>query len=258
MDGPRATPGTAAVVRRLRRALGALGLVLLGGTLGYLILGFGLLDAVYQTVTTVTTVGFREVQPLNRTGQAFTITLILVGVGTSLYTLGVLFEAMVEGHLTQHLEERRMAREISRLSGHVIVCGWGRVGHACADALVADGTAVVIVDRDAERLADAEHPVIQGDISDDAVLAEAGVTRARALVAALDTDADNVYVTLSARALRPDLVIIARARSGESVAKLHRAGADHVVNPQLIGGRRMAAFAADARAGVRAASIDPE
>ncbi len=234
---------TAAVVRRLRRALAALGLVLVGGSLGYLLLGFAPLDAVYQTVTTVTTVGFREVHPLTSTGKAFTIGVILVGVGTSLYTLGVLFEAMVEGHLTQHLEERRMAREITRMSGHVIVCGWGRVGHACADGLTSDGAAVVIVDRNADRLAATENPAVVGDVSDDAVLGEAGIARAQALVAALDTDADNVYVTLSARALRPDLVIIARARSEDSVAKLYRAGADHVVNPQLIGGRQMAAYA---------------
>lgn len=233
----------AAVIRRAWRALIALALVLLGGWLGYLQLGFTPLDAIYQTVTTVTTVGFREVQPLTSTGKAFTIVLILVGVGTALYALGVLFGAMVEGHLTRHLEGRRMTRQITRMSGHVIICGWGRVGRACADRLTTDGAAVVIVDHDAERLAGAHYPTVLGDISDDAVLHEAGVARARALVAALDTDADNVYVTLSARALRPDMVIVARARSEESVPKLRRAGADHVVNPQLIGGLRMAAHA---------------
>lgn len=233
----------AAVIRRARRALAGLALVLAGGWVGYLLLGFPPLDALYQTVTTVTTVGFREVRPLTATGKTFTIGLILIGVGTALYTLGVLFEAMVEGHVTRHLEGRRMTRHIEKLNGHVIICGWGRVGRACADRLNTDGAAVVIVDHDTERLASAPYPTVLGDISDDAVLREAGVGRARALVAALDTDADNVYVTLSARALRPDLVIVARARSEESVPKLRRAGADHVVNPQLIGGLRMAAHA---------------
>lgn len=230
-------------VRRIRLALLALGLVLLGGTVGYMILGFGALDALYQTVTTVTTVGFREVRPLHGGGQVFTILLILVGAGTALYTFGVLLEALIEGHLRLHLEARRMARDIDRMTGHVIICGWGRVGRASAEYLRATGRQVVVVDRDAARLEGIEYPYVLGDVTDDDVLAAAGVLRAQALIAALDTDADNVYVTLSSRALRPDLAIIARARNEASKSKLARAGANRAVNPQLIGGRRMAAFA---------------
>ncbi|HTZ44343.1 MAG TPA: potassium channel protein [Jatrophihabitans sp.] len=237
-DGPAAL-----AVRRFRIGLLALLAVLVLGTAGYALLGFGLLDAAYQTVTTVTTVGFREVRPLTAAGKVFTMVLILAGVGTALYTLSVVLEAVVEGHLTRHLEERRMTRDIARLREHVIICGWGRVGRACADHLAASGQTLVVVDRDPARLDGIPHACVAGDISDDDVLRAAGVPHARALVAALDTDADNVYVTLSARALNPDLVIIARARSEESTAKLVRAGADRVVNPQLIGGRRMAAFA---------------
>jgi voltage-gated potassium channel len=169
--------------------------------------------------------------------------LILAGVGTALYALTQLLEAAVDGHLLQHMEARRMDRAIADMDDHVIICGWGRVGRASAVHLSATGQRVVVVDRNPERLADLEYPYVLGDIGDDEVLRKAGIGRARALVAALDTDADNVYVTLSARALRPDLVIIARARSDESTSKLLRAGADRVVNPQLIGGRRMAAFA---------------
>jgi voltage-gated potassium channel len=227
----------------MRLALVALLAVLVLGTIGYLLLGFGVLDAVYQTVTTVTTVGFREVKPLSATGKVFTIALILAGVGTALYTLTQVLEAIVDGHLLQHMEARRMNRSIARMHDHVIICGWGRVGRAAAAHLVTTRQQVVVIDREALRLESVEFPHVLGDISDDEVLISAGVQRARALVAALDTDADNVYVTLSTRALRPDIVIIARARSEESTAKLLRAGADRVVNPQLIGGRRMAAFA---------------
>ncbi len=230
-------------VRRIRLALIALGLVLLAGTLGYIALGFAPLDALYQTVTTVTTVGFREVRPLGTWGKAFTIVLILVGVGTALYTFGVLLEGLIEGHLRQYRKGRRMEREIERMTDHVIICGWGRVGRASAEYLTATGREVVVIDRDPLRLEGIKYAYVAGDVTDDDVLADAGIARARALIAALDTDADNVYVTLSSRALRPDLEIVARARNEASKSKLVRAGADRVVNPQLIGGRRMAAFA---------------
>jgi voltage-gated potassium channel len=228
---------------RIRMALLAFGSVLVIGTVGYITLGFSVLDAIYQTVTTVTTVGFREVRPLSAAGQIFTIFLILAGVGTALYTLGVLLESIIEGHLLQHWERRRMEKQIARMSGHVVICGWGRVGRACAQYLAGIGEQVVVIDRDPVRLAGVAHPTVLGDVSDDEVLESAGISRARALIAALDTDADNVYVTLSSRSLRPDLVIIARARSEDSNSKLIRAGADRAVNPQLLGGRRMAAFA---------------
>jgi voltage-gated potassium channel len=228
---------------RIRLALAGFGVVLVVGTLGYLALGFGLLDAVYQTVTTVTTVGFREVEPLSPAGQVFTIVLILVGVGTALYALGALLEGFVEGDVRAHLERRRMDRRISRMSGHVIVCGWGRVGRSSQQYLRETGLQIVAVDRDPERLRGVVDPHVLGDVTDDAVLAAAGIDHALALIAALDTDADNVFVTLSARALRPDLIIVSRARNELSMSKLLRAGADRVVNPQLMGGRRMAAFA---------------
>ena len=136
-------------VRRIRIAVAALLAVLVIGTVGYVLLGFGVLDAVYQTVTTVTTVGFREVRPLSSTGKVFTIALILAGVGTALYTLTQVLEAIVDGHLLQHMEARRMDRSIARMHDHVIICGWGRVGRAGAAHLVSTGQQVVVVDRDA-------------------------------------------------------------------------------------------------------------
>jgi voltage-gated potassium channel len=229
--------------RRVRLGVGALALVVVAGTVGYVLFGFPLLDALYQTVTTVTTVGFREVRSFDARLKAFTIALILVGVGTALYTFGVLLEALVEGQLRDMFGRRRMDREIAKMSGHVIVCGWGRVGQSIASFVQASGHDVVVVDRDPERYEQVPYPRVLGDVTDDATLLAAGIERARVLVGALNTDADNLYMTLSGRALRPDLFIIARARTDSSEAKLLRAGADRIVNPQRIGGQRMAAFA---------------
>jgi voltage-gated potassium channel len=232
-------------LRRITSALIALLAVTVLGTVGYLTLGFTLLEALYQTVTTVATVGFREVRPLTPAGEIFTIVLILLGVGTVLYNLGVILEAVTEGHLRQHLERRHMDKAIRAMRGHVIICGYGRVGRSAADYLVATGHQVVVVDNDPARLEMLGKGLTHlcGDVTDDAVLADAGIERARALIAALNTDADTVYVTLSARAMRSDLVIIARARTTDSKAKLLLAGASRAINPQRIGGRRMAAFA---------------
>jgi len=232
-------------VRRLVVALAALAAVTVFGTVGYLLLGFTLLEAVYQTVTTVATVGFREVRPLTTAGMIFTIVLIVVGVGTVLYNLGVILETVTEGQLRQHLERRRMDRRIAALREHVIICGYGRVGRAATEFLASAGHQVVVVDTDRSRLADLPEGVLHlvGDVTEDRVLREAGLDNARAVVVALDNDADTVYATLSARAMRPDVVIVARARTTDSKAKLHLAGATRAVNPQRIGGRRLAVFA---------------
>lgn len=230
-------------MRRIQLALSLVLAVILAGSIGYVVLGFGVLDAVYQTVTTISTVGFRELHPLDEAGKIFTIVLILAGTGTALYAFSVVLETLVEGHLRRHFERRRMERNIVRMTGHTIVCGWGRVGRAVGSYLYGQGADVVVVDLDAGRVADTPFPALIGDVTDDEVLRTAGVMRAGALVAAINTDAENVYVTLSARALRPDLVIVARARTEESEPKLLRAGATRVVNPQRIGGQRIAAAA---------------
>jgi voltage-gated potassium channel len=213
------------------------------GTLGYWLLGFTPLDAAYQAVTTVATVGFREVVPFGTAEKVFTIFLVLGGVGTTLYALGVVLESLVEGRLLGSFGRRRMERRIEAMAGHVVVCGWGRVGRAVAATVAGHGGEVVVVDRDASRLDDVPFPYVVGDVTDDAVLFAAGADRARTLVAALDTDADNLFLTLSARALNPALFIVARARVATTEPKLAQAGADRVVNPQSIGGARMAAFA---------------
>lgn len=227
---------------RLGLAIGLVAAVVVIGTAGYLVLGFSLLDAVYQTITTITTVGFREVQPINGAGKVFTILLILCGVGTFLYTFTVILEALVEGRIQEAMGRRRMDRKIASMRDHVVICGWGRVGHALARYMASADQEIVIVESDPEALRDTTLPTIVGDATDDDVLKQAGIERAKALVAAVDTDAGNLYVTLSGRTLRPDLFIVARARTLASEEKLKRAGADRVVNPQAIGGQRMAAF----------------
>ena len=228
--------------RRLVWALALLLTVLVVGTLGYIAFGFGFVDAMYQTVTTVATVGFREVKPLSTAGKFFTMALILVGVSSTLYAFSVLIETLIEGRLLDSLGRRRMERTINEMHDHVIICGAGRVGRSIASEVNGAGRALVVVDNDADRLADTDYPTVLGDATDDAILTRAGIDRASSLIAAVDADAANSFIILSARAMRPDLFIVARARSFESEEKLRRAGADRVVNPQHIGGTRMAAF----------------
>ncbi|HSP27386.1 MAG TPA: potassium channel protein [Ilumatobacteraceae bacterium] len=231
-------------IGRLQRAIAMVIAVGIVGTIGYWLFGMSLTDAVYQTVTTITTVGFRELQDFNNLEQWFTIALIIMGVSTVLYTFTLAVQVVVEGELRDFVGRRMMDREISKLSGHTIVCGWGRVGRAVANDLVEAGHSVVVVDIDAERVADVHYPTVVGDATLDSTLRTAGIERAKALVAALEGDAENLFVTLSARAIVPGLFIVARARQDESVPKLANAGADRVVNPQELGAARMASFVA--------------
>jgi voltage-gated potassium channel len=225
------------------RSLVALGLVVTLGTLGYTLLGFSLIDAMYQTVTTVTTVGFREVVAFGPSEKIFTMAFLFVGVGVVLYTLTAMLGMVIEGYLGNEWGRRRMDRAIARMSGHAIVCGWGRVGRAAAEQLSHSGQPVVVVDESEDRLETCPYPNVLGDAAEDEVLRRAGIQDARTLVATLDDDAASLYVTLTARAINPALVIIARSRTADAERKLRRAGADRVVNPQQIGGSRIAAFA---------------
>ena len=229
--------------RRAIRGGTALALVLVAGTVGYVLYGMSTVDAVYQTVTTVSTVGFRELGEFDNSEKIFTIVVIIAGTGTALYTFGAVVEAVVEGQVSETVRRRRMERRIADMSGHVIVCGWGRVGKVVSDYAKGYGMDVVVIDNDPERFVDTERSHILGDATVDAVLEEAGIGRARALVAALAQDADNLFVTLTARGLNPELFIVARARVDSTEPKLLQAGANRVVNPQHLGGARMAAFA---------------
>jgi voltage-gated potassium channel len=219
-----------------------LALVVVAGTVGYLAFGFGLLDAIFQTVITVSTVGFGETRPFDSGEKVFTIALILVGVATAAYTFGVAIDTLVEGYLGGTFRRRRMEQQIAAMRGHMILCGWGRVGQAIVRHLVSD-SGVVVVDSSADRLSTVTGPFIRGDATDDDVLRAAGIDRAGVLVTALNTDADNLYVTLTARSMAPRLFIVSRAATDAAVPKLVQAGADRVVNPQDLGGARMAALA---------------
>lgn len=234
-------------VGRLYVALGLLSLVILVGSVGYWMLGLTPLDAVYMTVITITTVGYREIGEFGDAEQLFTIVLLLVGVGVVLYTLTLLLQTLLEGQLGNAWRRRRMQADIDALSGHAIICGYGRVGRATAHQLARSGVDVVVIDLDPDRLVDGPYLYLVGNASDDALLRRAGLDRADLLVATLDTDPESIYVVLSARSLNPDLRIIARARTDQAEAKFLRAGADQVVNPQRIGGNRIASFALSPR-----------
>lgn len=230
-------------ISRIIWAFVALLVVTAYGTVGYMLLGLDFVTSLYTTAFTVATVGYGETYKLTNTSMLFTTSLIVLGCGVVLYNLGVILEAVTEGRLREYLGRRRMDQDIAKLRDHVIVCGYGRVGTSAAQHLLDTGHAVVLVDRDEERFSDVDVHCVIGDASNDDILRAAGIEHARALICALDSDADTTYATLSARAMRPDLVIISRARTVASKEKLVRAGATRAVNPQLIGGRRMATFA---------------
>jgi voltage-gated potassium channel len=231
------------MARRLTISLIAMLIVLIGGTAGYMAFGFGFVDAAFETVTSVTTVGYGELHRFSQAEEIFTIFLVLLGVGTAAYTLSVLIESFIEGYLGGTFRRRRMEQSIRAMGDHVIVCGWGRVGRAIAHNLEATQADVVVVDSSPERIATVIGPSVHGDATDEEVLRAAGIDRARVLITALNADADNLYVTLTGRSMRPDLFIVSRAASEQAVSKLHQAGADRVVNPQDLGGARMAALA---------------
>jgi voltage-gated potassium channel len=231
-------------IRRLRLAIGLVLSVFVVGTLGFWSFGLSFLDAMYMTVITITTVGYRELggEDLSDAEKLFTMAIIVTGVSTVLYTFTLGVQVVVEGQLREFVGRRRMDRKISGMHDHVIVCGFGRVGRAVAHELEREGARVVVIDEDADRVAGIEFPTVIGDATHDETLRTAGIDRARALVAALEGDAENLFVTLSCRAIKSDLFIVARARQEDSVEKLSRAGADRVVNPQELGAARMASF----------------
>jgi voltage-gated potassium channel len=233
--------------RQLIRPAVVIVLITLIGTLGYILIeGWNILDAVYMTVTTMATVGFGEVHPLSPRGRLFTIGLIVLGVGGALYVLTTMMQFVFEGHLGRDLERRRMERRIEQLRNHYILCGFGRVGRQVSHDFRAGGVPFVVIDVNQSSLdlaADEGCLCVRGDAADDETLRRAGIERARGLVTCVNSDPDNIFVTLSARALRSDLFIVARGNNDEAAPKLRRAGADRVVSPYSIGGRQMAMLA---------------
>jgi voltage-gated potassium channel len=228
----------------LRNALTMLLLITGIGVAGYMtISGMSFMDALYMTAITLSTVGYREVVPLTPGAQLFTIALIFCGLGVVLYGASLVAGDVIEGRLQRVIGRRRVQRQIEQLAGHYIVCGFGRMGRVVCKELAAKPVPFVVIEKNPEtfRHIEAERfPYVDGDATEDEVLAQAGIGRARGLVSALSRDEDNVYVVLSARQLNPDLLIVTRAEDERSETKLMQAGATRVVSPYVIGGSRMA------------------
>jgi voltage-gated potassium channel len=224
-------------------ALALIIIVIAFGTAGYqLIEGWNFLDALYMTIITLTTVGYREVHELSSRGMIFTIVLLMVGVGTFLYALSAGAKIILEGELQELFGRKRLEKKIKELKGHYIVCGYGRMGKIICRELKAKNVPFVAIERNGDFLNNRldDFLGISGDATNDDILREAGIERAKGLISVLPNDALNLYVVLSARELNPDLHIVARAGEEGSENKLLRAGADKVVSPYHIGGLRIA------------------
>jgi voltage-gated potassium channel len=234
---------TTGVKPHLWRIIGILVLLLAGGTAGYhWIEGWRLTDSLYMVVITLGTIGYGEVQQLSEAGRWFTMALIIGGVSLVTYAVGTITRMVVEGELQTLMGRRRAMSKIRRLKDHYIICGYGRIGGMIAQEFARRPLPFVVVERDEGQVSriPQEIPVVVGDASEESVLLSAGIERARGLVTVLPSDADNLFVTLTARDLNPKLTIIARYEEPRSESKLRRAGADKVVSPYIIGGTRMA------------------
>ena len=214
------------------------------GSLGFVWLeGWNYFDAFYMTVATLTTLGGGEVQPLSKLGRVYTMVLLLAGMGVLLYIVTSLARVVVEGEIKAALGRRKLVKLIKGLKDHYIICGFGRIGEIIARQLKERGIPVVIIENKPEnlsRLEEAGYYAVAGDATREEVLQEAGIDRARGLVAVVGSDADNVYIVLTARSLKPGLYIVARAEESGAEKKLLRAGADRAESPYEMGGRKMA------------------
>lgn len=217
--------------------------VIVFGTAGYIIIeGWNFFDSLYMTIITLTTVGYEEVHSLSHEGRVFSIVLMLSGVGTMFYTFGVGAKVLLEGEIRDILGRKRLSKKIENLKNHYIICGYGRMGSIICKELKQHNAPFVVIEDTPEIVAAMEGDLLalQGDATQDTVLKEAGIEKAKGLISVLSSDADNLYVVLSARGLNPQLRIVARASEEGAAQKLMRAGADDVVSPYYIGGVRIA------------------
>ncbi len=221
--------------------------VLTYGTLGYLLIErWTPGDALYMTIITISTVGFQEVHPLSPIGRAFTATLIVGGVATMLYAFGIFAELLAEGHIAEYGRQRRLQSRIGALRDHFVICGYGRIGTQIVQEFEHARTRYVVIDNNPEaitRLRSEDRLHIAGDAAAEDVLRAAGIERARGVICAVDSDERAVYITLAARALKPDLYLVARAGRPESIRRLELAGADRVISPYRMAGHQMAELA---------------
>jgi len=217
--------------------------VIIFGTIGYVVIEkWTFFDSLYMTIITLTTVGYQEVHTLTSTGRLFTTILILTGVGVMLYALGVAARVILEGEIREVFGRKRLSKAIETIKNHYIVCGYGRMGRIICKEMRQNRVPFVVIESSPDVVAsmDRDMLVLQGDATQDSVLKDAGIERARGLISVLSSDSENLYVVLSARGLNPKLRIVARASEEGSDKKLLRAGADDVVSPYYIGGLRIA------------------
>ncbi len=239
-------------IRRIVFGFALLLLVSAYGVVGFLLRGWGLSDAVYMTVTTISTVGYGEVRPIDSlSSRVHVVSLILMGIYSIAFTTAAFVQLLTEGEILAILGQTRMGKQIEETSDHVIITGFGRVGILISEELVKAGVPFVVIEKAAERVAELkrrDHLHVFGDATEEQVLMDAGVERARSIVCVMPSDANNVFVTLTARQISPKIEIIARAEQPSSTKILHQAGAKHVILPAAIGAHRIATLLTRPRA----------
>ena len=217
---------------------------LLFGTIGYhTVEGMPLFEAFYMTVITISTVGFNEIMPLSIYGRILTILIISIGIAIGGYTIGTLLRMFIEGELSKTFGRRKLNKNISALKGHFIICGFGRIGTVICKELSTENISFVVIEEDPTRNEELEsegYLYINMDATSEEALLKAGILNAGGIVTAVRSDADNVFITLTAKMLRPDIFVLSRASDVKNEAKMIKAGASRVVSPNLLGGRRMA------------------
>ena len=222
-----------------------LGLITVG-TVGYMLIErLVFWDALYMTVITVSTVGYREIVLPSRAGEIFTIFVIISGLASVVYLTTAVVDLLLEGRILELMGRRKVLRELNDISGHYVICGYGRVGRQIARECQSRGTSVVVIEEEptvVEACLNDGFLAVRGDAAEESVLRKAGLERASGLVTALSSDADNLFVTMTARMVRPDIFIVGRCNSYDTESKLYRAGADRAISPHNVGGRRMAAL----------------
>ncbi|MFD0767633.1 potassium channel family protein [Bacillus sp. CGMCC 1.60114] len=215
--------------------------VVIVGTIGFMIIEeISMFQAFWMTMITVLTVGYGDAVPLTKAGKIFALLIIPLGVGIVTYAIGVVAAMIVEGNLFQAVRRKKMEKQIAEIKDHIIVCGCGRVGLQVVQELREKNIPFIVVDREESVLAEQKLLYVHGDATEDEVLHKAGITRAAGLVAIVASDAENVFITLTARGLNPNIKIIARAEKQESEEKLRRAGANKVINPSSMAGIHIA------------------